>query len=986
MRTSPLRGGRSPGAWLFAAALLLGPASLAAQSTGVITGRITDRASGQPLNGARISIAGNPNLGANSDADGRFFLRGVPAGAQTARAVRIGYRPESQVVTLKGNDTVRVNLSLSVSAVDLAQVVVTGTGGAVEKRKIGASLGTMDVAAQQELMPVNNFSNVLAGKMTGVRSVGVGGGVGGAQDLRIRGIASFSLNQRPVIYIDGVRVDSRGTEWTTATGMAATACCSFSGGTSADRLSDLNPNDIERVEVLKGAAAATLYGSEATNGVIQIFTKKGRGEGPIQWNLGLGTGYNRMRENLPTKEFPRFKGPDGFQALDANNLIQNGPYNSVDISAQGGTARSTFFVSALGTREVGSIQPNDQNKGNLRANITFVPNSKWTIDVKSSYTRNVVNELQAGNNWTALLGNAMNGNPRSATAARPYGEAWVPVADIQSMETKSDADRWTGGLTLSYAMRPNFTHRVILGTDVVNEQKSRFFPYAGAFGPAGVNFGQRNLGLRNYRTTTVDHLSTLNFSLPFGISSNLSFGGQGFWESQRLNLAVGNVFPGPGVSTVAAGAVTSGGEAFTETINLGLLAQNRFSWDDRVFVTVGMRMDGNSAFGADYGFQQYPKVDLSYDLSKHRKIIPEAISAFRLRGALGRAGKMPGPFDSFQSYSATPVFKDVPGIVPLNPGNKDLRPEVTTEQEAGFEIGLFNDRVGIEASRYVSITRDAIVNRPYAPSQGFNQAQRVNIGALENRGWEASIKYLVISTPTFDWSTNINMDGNKNLVTDLGGVTLAGTAVRVGYPVQAVWGLKPNGYSVVTTGTTCAGQPIQSWGCPTTTRTAQPEYFGPPLPTFNGSFSQTMRYKSLTLYGLMTMERGAWFNNGDRPYRIRQGGADEYLSALGPNGERTFRADSIFQWSSILTHFDKRDNVRLRELSLTWQVPENVSRWFGTQRTTVSFAGQNLMWWDGCNCVDPNMNWAGADSFTINSGFLAQPASRQYRLQIRTRF
>jgi TonB-dependent SusC/RagA subfamily outer membrane receptor len=986
MPHSPPTLRHGPPAWRLAALLLAVPAALAAQGTGVVTGRVTDRASGLPLNGVRVTIGADGAMGANTDMDGRFFVRGVAPGTQGVRAVRIGYRPETQSITVRGNDTVRVTLSMAVSAVDLAQVVVTGTGGAVEKRKIGASLGTMDVGAMQEIMPVNNFSNVLAGKMTGVRSVGGGGGGGAAQDLRVRGISSFSLNQRPVIYIDGVRVDSRGTEWTTSTGMAATACCSFSGGTSADRLGDLNPNDIERVEVLKGAAAATLYGSEATNGVIQIFTKKGRGEGPIQWNLGLGTGFNRMRENLPTREFPRFKGPDGFQARDANDLIQSGPYNAVDISAQGGTTRSTFFVSALGSKEVGSIQPNDQVKGNLRANITFVPNSKWTIDVKSSYTRNVVNELQAGNNWTALLGNAMNGNPRNATAARPYGEAWVPVSDIETMETRSDADRWTGGLTLSYAMRPNFTHRVIFGTDVVNEQKSRFFPYAGNFGPAGVNFGQRNLGLRNYRTTTIDYLSTLNYGLPFGISSVLSFGGQGFWESQRLNIAVGNVFPGPGVSTVAAAAVTAGGEAFTETINLGLLAQNRFAWDDRVFVTVGMRLDGNSAFGADYGFQRYPKIDVSYDLSKHRRFVPEAVSALRLRGAVGVAGKMPGPFDSFQSYTSTPVYKDVPGIVPLNPGNQNLRPEITTEQEAGFEIGLFNDRVGIEASRYVAVTRDAIVNRAFAPSQGFNQAQRVNIGALENRGWEASLKYLVVSTPTFDWSTNINLDGNKNEVTDLGGVTLPGTAVRVGYPVQAVWGQIPNGYSVVTTGTTCAGQPIQSWGCPTTTRSAAPEFIGAPLPTFNGSFSQTLRYKSFTLYGLATMERGAWFNNGDRPYRIRQGGADEYLAALGPNGERTFKADSIYQWSSILTHFDKRDNVRLREVSLTWQVPESLSQLVGTQRTTISLAGQNLMWWDGCNCVDPNMNWAGADSFTINSGFLAQPAARQFRLQVRTRF
>lgn len=987
MHSTRSPGPRSTRRWCLALAALLLPAAAQAQGTGMLQGRVTDRASGAPINGARIQIVGEAALGANTDDEGRYFLRQIPAGQRTVRVTRIGFRPEAQTVTIAANDTATVNFAIGASAVELQQVVVTGTGGAVEKRKIGASLGTMDVAAQQDIMPVQNFSQVLANKVSGVRSVGVGGGVGGGQDLRIRGIASFSLNQRPVIYIDGVRVDSRGTEWTTATGMAATACCSFSGGNSADRLSDLNPNDIERVEILKGAAAATLYGSEATNGVIQIFTKKGRGEGRTQWNLGLGTGFNRLRENLPTKEFPRFTGPDGTRAQDANNLIENGPYNAIDVSGQGGTQRSTYFVSALGSKEVGSIQPNDQVKGNLRANVTFVPTDKWTVEVRSSYTRNVINELQAGNNWTALLGNAINGNPRNATATRPYGEAWVPVKDIQTMETRSDADRWTGGVTLSYALTPNFTHRLIFGTDAVNDQKSRFFPYAGQFGPAGVTNGQRNLGLRNYRTTTVDYLATLNFNLPFNIESNFSFGGQGFWESQRLNLAVGNNFPGPGVSTVAAGAVTTGGEAFTETINLGLLAQNRFAIADRLFITLGLRMDGNSAFGADYGFQQYPKADVSYDLSKHEGLLPSAFSAFRLRGALGRAGKMPGPFDSFQSYGAQPVFEDVPGIVPLNPGNVDLRPELTTEREFGFEIGLWGDRVGIEASQYYSETEDAIVNRPFAPSQGFSQAQRVNIGALENRGWEASIKYLVVSRAKFDWTTGVNLDGNKNKVTDLGGVTLAGNAVRVGYPVQGVWGQKPNGFSVVQGGANCGGlAPVQSYGCPTTTRTATQEYFGPPLPTFNGSLSNTLRYGAFTLYGLVSMERGAYFGNGDRPYRIRQGGSDEYLSALGPNGERTFRSDSIYQWAGILSHFDKRDNVRIREVSLTWQVPERISSLFKTGRTSVSFAGQNLMWWDDCNCVDPNMNWAGADSFTIGSGFLAQPSPRQYRLQIRTRF
>jgi hypothetical protein len=390
-------------------------------------------------------------------------------------------------------------------------------------------------------------------------------------------------------------------------------------------------------------------------------------------------------------------------------------------------------------------------------------------------------------------------------------------------------------------------------------------------------------------------------------------------------------------------------------------------------------MDGNSAFGEDYGFQTYPKVDMSYDLSQHG-FLPAAFSAFRLRGAIGVAGKMPGPFDSFQSYAAAPVFEDQSGIVPLNPGNADLKPEKTTEREFGFEAGMWEDRLGLEASMYFAKTEDAIVNKSNPPSGGFSQAQRVNIGALENKGWEAAINYLVFSRPKMEWSTSVKMDGNKNKVTSLGGVVLAGNAVRLGYPVQGNWDRRPNGFSV-TTGGTCP-----SYGCPVTTRTDTAEYIGPPLPTFNGSMTNTFRFGAFQIYGTVSMERGAILNNGDRAYRIRQGGSDEFLKHLGPNGEATFKSDSVRQFASIINFFDKRDNVRIREISATYQIPESFSGMFKLGRSSITMSAFNLWWWDDCNCVDPNMAYDGASSFGQNSGFLAQPSARQFRMQVRTRF
>lgn len=965
--TSPL--------WRYAGAAILAAftAAKAEAQTGTISGTVTDRATGLPVPAARIQVVGVQTLGIATDDRGRYVLRTVPAGQQTLRATRIGFRPETQAVSVAANDTARVNFQLSQSAIELSSVVVTGTGGAVEKTKIGSSLGQVDLEAMSTTIPTTNFSNVLSSKVTGVRSVGVGGGVGSGQDLRIRGIASFNLNQRPVIYIDGVRVDTRGTEWAFGT----IACCSFTGGNSTDRLSDLNPNDIERVEILKGAAAATLYGSEATNGVIQIFTKRGRGEARTTWNLGLQSGYNELRHNLPTKLFPKFTGPDGTRAKDANGLIEKGPYYGLDLSATGGTQRSTYFASTSLSSEEGSIQPNDQTKANLRLNMTILPTDKTTIEARSAYTRNKVNELQAGNNWTALLGNAMNGDPRKATALRPYGEAWVSVADIQDMQTVSDADRWTGGITLSHQLLTNLTNRLTVGVDVVGDQKERFFPYAGeagpaSYGPAGVTRGQRNVGQRNFKSYTVDYLGQFNTKLMSDLTADVSWGAQGFWETERRYLSIGNDFPGPGVSTVSSAAQRLGEEAFDERINLGGLLQTRFSYKDRLFTTVGLRVDGASAFGENYDFQKYPKADVSYLLSSH-SFLPDWVNTMKVRAAIGRAGKMPGAFDSFTSYEASPVFDATAGIIPSNPGNQDLRPEVTEEIEAGLEAGFLSDRLGLEFSYYRSETKDAIFTLFNPPSAGFLRAKRVNLGAIENRGWEASLNILAIATRKFEWSTNIRADGNKNEITDLGGINTGRFDIREGYPVGGVWALYPTEFRIDN-------------GKPNTIRSADRRYEGPPLPTFNGSWGNTLRYGPLQFYALLTMENGAVFSNGDRPYRIRQGGADEYLALLDANGKPTFAADSLLDFYSKLDAIDSRDNVRLRELSLTYNVPESWSSRLRVGYTTITLSGQNIMWWDNCHCVDPNMNWAGASSFTIGSGFLAQPSPRVFRFLVRTRF
>ncbi len=941
-------------------------ATASAQGTGIVVGTVTDRGTGQPLQGASVLINGT-QLGATTDGRGHYLIRGA-TGEVTVRVQRIGFRPGTKVVQVPAGDSVTADFQLTVSAVELNQVVTTGTGGAVEKRELGAPLAIVDVAQIQAVKPSTDITQVLEGQVAGLRSVSVGGGVGGAMDLRIRGVSSFTLDQRPVVYIDGVKIDNRATDWTASLGNQG--CCNFNGGVGEDRLSDLNPADIDHIEVLKGAAAATLYGSDASNGVIQIFTKHGQNDSPPQWTIGAGMGFDRQRPNYPTKLYPNFTGPDGTRALDMNKtLIKSGPYGSYDIQVQGGAEKATYFVSGAYSDEVGSIQPNDEKRGNLRVNVTWDASDKWKFAVRSAFDHNFINSLQSGNNWTSLTGNASNGDPRQATALRPYGEAWVSVADIQTMTSYNSANHWTGGLTVNYQPFQHFQNRLTVGSDAVGEAKVRFFPPDGNFTSAYVSNGEKDDDFRNQTIYTADYLGQITFKLPFGIGSDFAFGGQGYYDTEWLSAAIGKVFAGPGVSTVSSASQTFGGEIYTHQVNLGGMLQDRLSYKDRLYMTLGLRIDGNSAFGKNYGFQRYPKIDMAYNLDGY-SWLPTWVNSFKLRGAVGKAGKAPGPYDAFLTLAPGAVFTNTPSLTPSSPGNLDLKPEVTTEVDAGFDAGFFHDRLGVSASVYRSTTNDAILAIPLAPSQGFSQAQQQNVGGILNTGWDLSFNWVTLDRGEWQFSNDLKLDGNHNRITDLGTATPT-TTVRVGYPVGGIWAVAPKSYNAGT----------KTW---VSTDTAV--YFGPPMPTFNLSYSPTVRFKAFQAYLLLTAARGAKFNNADRPYRFREHTGDEYLKLLGPGGADTPAADSAVALWSRFTDIESRDNVELREISLAWSVPRSLSAFAKLGETTVTFSVHNVMWWDHCACQDPYTNWAGADAFGVSTAFLTDPAPRLFRLTIRSRY
>ena len=947
----------------------------AAAQGGTVRVMVIDRTNSQPINGARVVLEGTRITGL-TDGRGELTLSNVPPGTYSVRVLSIGYRSATQTVTVSLGGTANLTYELGLSAVRLDEIVVTGTGGAVTRRKLGVTLGVVDVAKVQELVDVAEFSSLLRARIPGVRSISTAGGVGGSKRLLIRGITSFRMDQRPVIYIDGVRLDNQRGVSGAASG---TACCSFDGGVGGDRLNDLNPEDIERIEVIKGAAATTLYGTEATNGVIQIFTKSGRANSAPRWTASYGAGFNRLRDNLGGNERSRFVGPDGTRAKKAGDLIETGIIQRGNITVQGGGEAVTYFLSGGIAYEEGSIKPNDQIRGNVRLNLNWTSSDNWNFELQSAFVKYRAQLLQTGNNWTALLGNALIGNPRAASADRPWGEAWTAIKDIKQMQSESYVQRYTGGMTMNFNPTESFGHRLTVGLDQTTDRLEKLFPFGRAYVYVGTD-GQRGIGFRNFQAWTVDYLGTLAFDLSSSIQSDFSFGAQGFWEEDKTNSAIGDNYAGEGVTTVTGAANRQGRESFREEINVGLFAQNRFSISDKLYITAGARLDGNSAFGDNFGLQFYPKAELAYVISDAVSL-PRSISTLKFRAAVGKSGLAPGAFDQFRTFSPISRLEGQAGVRPNNPGNADLEPEKTTEFEGGFDIGLFEDRVSIEITGYLAKTTDALLRVPFPPSEGLPSSQVRNRGAIENKGWELKFDAAIIEGDDFRWSTGINMDGNTNKITDLGEFTTDCNAdrtqcrlgrSRLGYQVGADFSRVITGYDLATN---------------THTRSDTSEFVGNPNPSFTGSMTQTVEFGAFRVYGMLTWETGHVAANSGRSYQVRQLASDELLKFVADDGTFSAQADSVLNRHRLVTPYDSRDFLRIQEVSVNYQFPSSLSSKLGLGRTTVSLSGQNLMWWDSCNCLDPTSTTYGSNrGETDNSLFLPVPVPRTFMFSLRTSF
>jgi TonB-dependent starch-binding outer membrane protein SusC len=988
-----------------------------AQQSATITGTVTSEG-GSPLAYATVSLP-SLNLSATTDAAGNYRLSipadRVAAGADTLVVERLGYATTRVPVTMRAGDQ-RVDIEVASSAVALDEIVVTGTVGNQQRRAQPAVVATINATDIVDKAPITGVTELLAGRTPGVSIVQASGTTGAASRINIRGQGSINLSNTPLVFIDGVRISA-----------ASRDAAGGVGGQRIDGLSDLNPEDIASIEVVKGPAAATLYGADATAGVIQIITKRGQA-GNRNFVQSLTTEYNYIEPNFtPSTNYYRCTANDVAagsgvflcQGRGAGDVVTDNPlerqdaFNSGDAkilryTARGGGADFGYFVSIGTDDETGTLPNNTLERRSGRVNFNWNPHQKVIAEAGIGLTRGEVALPMGDQAGQGYLIGAGFGSPRTVrrledgTITGGWLQANESVESIGSIENTNETTRVTPTATIRYQPIPWFTNQLTVGAEFLRQTRNTFYPRnANGWYSVVQNTGLVAREAFDGNQYTLHYVGNLNgrFGTDDWISTDLSFGSQYIYESDRNVSASGT-----GLITNAANAVSqtsanrTGSETFGESKELGLFAQVMVGLHDRLFLKVAERVDRHSAFARDAETFFLPSLGVSWVASQEpfvQGFLPEAISTLKLRAAYGETGRAPSSTAALQTYVASPYLTDlgllvVGGVRPGNPGNAELKPERGTELEAGFDLGLFRDRLGLELTYFDKTSKDLIVTSPLPPSAGFGSDPAANIGELSNSGFELSARATLLDRRNVVWDVTAMMNTLKNELVHVENIS----------PLNDRRCFKPG----MELAAFCVNRIVDvdtTTGVVTVTDTA--EFLGGQIPKREGSLGTTLSlFRDFRIYA---QADGKWdfkIYNFGREFRERLNGPNSNseravltreelgLSAeewyrLHPTSIRTESGATAGLTSADEDYFEDGSYTRFRELSLTWMVPASLVERVGFARgTSITVGGRNLALWTDYTGYDPEVlavanDFFRADLFTV-------PQARRFFARLNLQF
>ncbi len=776
---------------LFSLTAALAAALPAAAQTGTIRGTVSDASGGSAVSQATLTVEG-AGLAALSDTDGSYELVSVPVGEQVIRVESFGFRPLRVEVTVLAGGVATADIVLTPSPFSLDGLVVTGRGGDRPAREVASSAARLVIDDVSD-RPVS-VSDFLQGAAVGIEVTGASGEAGQGRQIRLRGAGSMMLSSQPLIFIDGIRM-MEGAFPAEVFDDPSANLLPTGANVSTSPIDLVSVGDIERIEVVRGAAASTLFGAGAANGVIQVFTRRGIA-GPPRWtaDISQGTGWVQPFgangvDYLHVEHFLRdawwgggYEGGENSRECvtddprweGANSSASGGCswpgaqwYQRYRVGVDGGSSRFDYFVSGEYQNDQYALPQDALERYAVRANLGAVLTPRLESRLHASYTNFATSNTASGASWEGILLSTMRQERNYISSGDPRD-----IADLLVNQNDQWIDRFTGGLTTTFSQSPAASHRLTLGYDYSSQDlRSEHALPALQIRLATVRDWHRHL-------LTADYRGTVGWTRGSALRSTLSFGAQVVSDDLDWTVVSGSGFPdgvpaNPPEAETADTVSTGAGRS-----TAGVFAQNVLGVRDRYFLTTGFRLDRHDS-GHESFLRLDPTVGLSW-VASDESFWPRSLGTLRVRASYGHSSTAPDPFLQAVRYRGDPPEgADFSGV---------LEPESMRELEFGLDASLFRGRLDLGVTRYSQVTSSAIVPVTIDPQAVPQRQELRNIGRLRNEGWEVELDAALYRGPRWGFDLGLGVGTNHSEVLDLGvadGFSEAGAHALVGYPVPS---------------------------------------------------------------------------------------------------------------------------------------------------------------------------------------------------------
>jgi len=1003
--------------WGIALAMSVATAALplAAQQGYTLRGRVVEAPSQRPLAGVTV-VLGETRLGTLTGSDGAFtFLANVEPGTHSLEFTHIGQGKMVREVVFGAERDIDLGvIEMRATSVQLSEVVVTGTGSPTERRELGSTVTSVAGTEVNDAPAAQSVDKALQGKVIGAVISQNNGQPGGGVSIRLRGTGSILGGAEPLIVIDGVLVENNSEA---LVGLGANA--NRGGAALSNSLADIAPGDIDRIEVVKGAAAAALYGSRANNGVIQIFTKRGKqGAAHVTYRVEGATGYAPEKFKLNTSPVagrgdvlyggasaigvPVTRYPIQDQIFQNTNSLTN------QLSVSGGSGQTTYYVSGLWQNETGIMRSTGLNNVNARASLTQQLSPKLLFTVNGTYIQRRTDFVPEGEQTqgviTTLIFTPTTFNPAyNPTLGRyPYSPilGTNPLDVIANWKAEDNTNRFIGSFNTTWNPLSSVTVNYLFGFDRDNEAFTYYQPSlaTGTGFTGSVQNPTRAVQRFNNDLTATHEAQALSF---LHTTTTLGFR-QTADHTDEVRAAAGGLSPGQ--ITVGNGGATPGvSQGIVELHTIGGFAQERLGFNDRLFITGGLNYEASSAFGPDQRWQMFPRLGASWSIDKEPMwqgtFLERALSTFRLRAAFGETGgQPPSAYSRFDNY-VVGARAGLPALIPSSvSGNPKLKPEREREIEGGFDAAFLDNRASVELTFYDKQSKDLVLSVPLPLSSGFS-SQLKNVGALSNKGIELGVTGQILDGSFLRWNSRVSYAANRSRIEKL--VTANDTlpfgylnVVAVGQPVGEFYGAyyprDAQGNVILTGRLDAACNPIAGTVGIIASRArgancaVLKKFLGSPEPKYTLSWNNDFNVGAHATVSFLLDGR---FGNKVANFTRR---TSEYFGAAASDaneqcvvvGATTYCQHTLNSERNLLYEefVENGSFVKLREASVRYTLDQPWVRRAGPQSVTISLAARNLYTWTKYTGIDPEVNLFSANTVARGVEFGTSPIPRIFAL------